>query len=295
MSLAKLMKGKSFKDYKHKVKYPLVAEIKLDEIRLDVRTTRGEETKCEVSEVVQRVFFRSYADKPLHNLGVWSERFAGAMYIMGIERLDMGVLVNRSFDATYRYVRSSKGLPDDLKDAQVEFLLFDHPEQRMEFRERMYYLDRLADHMRTYELPVIRPPRVEVHSEDRVYRTYTAARDEGYEGLMLKTLDHKYELGKRTNGWLKVKPEDDADGIITEVLQAHSMEGEPLDRAGSVRIVCEDGSSADCGGIDHELGRAMLAHPEQFIGQWAEFVYMERDRQGGYRHPRFNRIREAKA
>ena len=295
MSLAKLMKGKSFKDYKHKVKYPLVAEIKLDEIRLDVRTTRGEETKCEASELGQRVFFRSYADKPLHNLRAWDERFNGAMHAMGIERLDMGVLINRSFNDTYRYVRSSKGLPDDLKLVQVEFLLFDHPEQRMEFRERMHYLDRLADHMRTYELPVIRPPRVEVNSEEYVYRTYAAARDEGYEGLMLKTLDHKYELGKRINGWLKVKPEEDADGIITEVLQAHSLEGTPLDRAGSVRIVCEDGSSADCGGIDHELGRTMLAHPEQFIGQWAEFVYMERDRQGGYRHPRFNRIREAKA
>jgi hypothetical protein len=38
----------------------------------------------------------------------------------------------------------------------------------------------------------------------------------------------------------------------------------------------------------------MYANPEQYIGQWCEFKFMERDRAGGYRHPSLVRLREAK-
>jgi ATP-dependent DNA ligase len=124
---------------------------------------------------------------------------------------------------------------------------------------------------------------------------FIVARERGFEGLMVKSLQHLYEAGKRTAGWLKVKPSDDADGIITELHEAVSEAGEPLGRTGSITIKVEDGSTATPHGIAHELGREMHEHPERFIGQWAEFKFMERDRQGGYRHPVFNRLREAKA
>jgi ATP-dependent DNA ligase len=281
--IQKLMKGHTFKDRKHKVKYPLMAEIKLDEIRLDIRREHGE-----------GILFRSYADKPLYNLHQFAESWLTAMADSDHMRLDTGVLVNRSFDDTYRYVRSSKGVPTELLGSRIEFLLFDDPYMSLPFSERMVYLDGVAKFLCSRGLPVIRPPRCEVQSEEEVFKLYGNARDEGYEGLMLKTYDHKYELGKRTAGWLKVKPEEDADGIITAINQAHSMEGTPLDRAGSVHVVFEDGSECDAGGIEHELGRLMLANQAMFIGQWCEVQYMERDRQGGYRHPRFHRLREGK-
>ncbi|BAN92331.1 ATP-dependent DNA ligase [Ralstonia phage RSB3] len=284
--MSKLMKGKTFKDGKKKLTYPAIVEIKLDEIRCDVRL-----------DADLRARFLSYAEKPLANLGFQFEAtFGRFMGDIEHDRLDCGVLVNRSFNDTYRWVRSTKGVPVDLLGAKIEFILFDLPANTMPFSQRVGFLDAIAKVGRErYGLPFIRPMRATVYEEEGVWSMFGKAREEGYEGLMVKTLDHKYEVGKRTAGWLKVKPEDDADGVITAINRAYSLEGAPLDRAGSVSIKCEDGSTADAGGMDHELGRLMLAAPSMFIGKWATFTYMERDRQGGYRHPRFQRLREDKA
>lgn len=282
-----LMKGHTWAKGKHKLKWPAVAEFKYDEIRLDVRAAHG--------LMGTGILFQSFADKPLHNLGDYAERFKDFMCFNNKHRLDMGVLVNESFNDTYRWTRSKNGAPEDLHGARVSFILFDDPHLLDAYQERVHLLDGMADEMRRYGLPVIRPERTYVEDEQAVFDLYGRVREQGYEGLMVKDTRHFYQLGKRTYGWLKVKPEEDADGIITAINQATSIEGVPLDRAGSVTIAVEDGSTADCAGIDHDLGRLMLAHPEQFIGKWAEFKYMERDRQGGYRHPRFNRIREDKA
>lgn len=280
--VSNLMKGHTFKAGKKKLTYPAVAEIKLDEIRLDLRL-QGD-----------TMLFQSYADKPLHNLDGWADTFRHFFRTYGYNRMDCGVLVNRSFNDTYRYVRSSKGVPSDLLGLKIEFILFDMPGWENEFRTRCWQLDEIKSDAVTHGIPMIRPERSTVYSEEEVYAAYGAARERGFEGLMVKDMGHVYELGKRTNGWLKVKPEEDADGIITAINQAHSMEGEPLARAGSVHVVFEDGSECDAGGIAHDLGAAMLANPSQFIGQWVEVQYMERDRQGGYRHPRMHRLREDK-
>lgn len=110
---------------------------------------------------------------------------------------------------------------------------------------------------------------------------------------MAKTLDHLYER-KRSFNWMKVKPSDDIDGKIERLNEARSEAGEPLGRVGSVDVMMPDGSVASPAGFPHELGRLMWENPEQYIGQWLTFNYMERDRQGGYRHPTFERFREDK-
>jgi ATP-dependent DNA ligase len=279
--MAALMKGHTFKKYGHKMTYPAIAEVKVDEIRLDVR------------KLGDTVLFRSFADKPLHNL---YGRFGEAFEHAGFPRLDMGVLVNENFNDTYRYVRSSKGVPDDLLNAKVEFLLFDLPESRAPFHERIKERALVAALLQDrYNLPIMLPVQYRVLSGDDVMPLFQMVHANGQEGLMLKSMSHKYEAGKRSYGWLKVKPEDDADGIIIDIEEAVSLNGEPLGRAGCVVVRCEDGSIGRPSGIGHELGARMWTQPELFIGQWCEFAFMERDRKGGYRHPVFKRIREAKA
>lgn len=285
----KLMKGHTFAKGKKKLVYPAFAEIKVDEIRLDVRL----DSKDGLS-------FRSFADKPLYNLTQFGTHFIHAMQAGDLTRLDMGVIVNRSFNDTYRYVRSSKGLGDDLVNLPVEFILFDVPDfAHMPFSERRVKRARVASWLRDYRLPVLTPQSVIVQDEDEVLSTYEKAITAGFEGLMVKTGDHLYEPGKRTNGWLKVKPEEDADGIVLGITEAVSETGEPLGRVGSLRVEVHlpDGSvpQANVPGIPHEIGKAWFLDPTLIVGQWIEFQYMMRDRQGGFRHPRFGRIREAKA
>ena len=285
--MAELMKGHKFRDHKHKMVYPAWAEHKLDEIRVHVKVTH-------VHDSVE-VKYLSYAGKPLSNLEVFTPSFAALSLDTGYTEFDCGFECNGNFNDSYRWVRSSKGVPEDLHDVDKVFYLFDLPElDGRTFAERSAVRQNVAVLAVANDLPMYVPIGAWVNSEGEVDELFHKVVKLGVEGLMVKSLDHMYNKGSRSYGWLKVKPEDDADGIIEEIIEAISEEGVALGRAGSVRIRVEDGSVATPHGIPHELGRDMFNNPDKYIGQWAEFKFMERDRQGGYRHPTFNRVREAK-
>lgn len=283
--MAQLMKGHKWRDHRAKMTYPAWVEIKHDEIRCHVIVDTDRRT----------VQYLSYAEKPLHNLSRFDAGWLALADEIGLTEFDCGFEANGTYNDSYRYVRSSKGLPEDLKDAPCMFFLFDLPtiaDENFEYRAKVRH-DVHAVAL-SHDLPVGIPPGSWAHAEASIDKMFVQARKRGFEGLMVKSLGHMYERGKRTYGWLKVKPEDDADGIIQGFTEAISESGEPLGRAGSVTIKCEDGSIASPHGIAHDLGTDMWQNPEKYIGQWAEFKYMERDRQGGYRHPVFHRLREAK-
>lgn len=281
-----LMKGHKWRDKKHKMTYPAWAEVKTDEIRCRVVVTpQGAEWP---------VTFLSFAEKPLHNLerfAVWFRELAAAT---GIMEFDTGFHAS-TFDNSYRWVRSSKGLKDDIDQSNPTFILFDLPTHSGTFQARCEARQNVACLAVGLGYSVAVPDGYWVNSEAEVDHLFTKAREAGLEGLMVKSLDHLYERGKRINGWLKVKPEDDADGRIIAINRAVAEDGTPHNRAGSVTVELDDGSIAQPAGLVHALAEDMWKHPEKYIGQWCEFVYMERDRQGGYRHPSFRRLREAKA
>lgn len=290
--MPELMKGATWKARRNKVQFPLIAEIKEDEIRCHVRLFPDKGA----------VLFMSYAGKALLNLDRFAQVFLAAGYLAGRTEFDTGVIVNKSFNDTYRYVRS-KTVPDDLVNAEVSFILFDLPESSGTYIERREEMKKLLTTPGIH-LPYLRAPwATHVVDEEHVKYLFERVREQGFEGLMLKEPGHLYER-KRSNSWMKYKPSEDADGVIVALHEAVSdtddvekglYKGKPLGRIGSVTLRMEDGSEATPHGIAHDLGRAMYLDPQKYLHQWAEMTYMERDRQGGYRHPVFNRLREAKA
>lgn len=255
-----------------------------------------DEVRCRVYRLKSsgKVLFESYAQKPLHNLGAWGGLFAVAFDRLRVEELDIGVLVNGNFNDSYRWVRSSRGIPEGLCAEQVQFILFDDPTSPLDYAMRVLLMRRYLQRLHDVGLPMHDElPLITAECEQDVDDAYAQFRAQGYEGAMIKTLDHQY-VRTRSAAWLKYKPKDTADGKIVRVLEAHSEAGEPLGRAGAVQVECEDGSGASPAGIAHTLGRELWANQEQYVGRWCEFEYMERDRAGGYRHPRFVRLREAK-
>jgi hypothetical protein len=303
MSAEFLMKGKVFSEHSHKLTYPVIAEVKYDEIRLHVRAVFNDSYR------VTGVEFLSYAGKPLYNLDRWAGAFADFMHAQGLYDLDLGLEVNGNFNDSYRWSRSKSGIPKEKLDkktgkvapelfaSMVRFVLFDIPQFQDEFSIRRGKLGHECWIARErYALPMDRPQSWVIDSEAALLRKFIEVREAGHEGLMVKTLEHKYiaGVGKRIDGWLKLKPDMDCDGVITKVNQAISIEGVPLPRAGSVDLLMPDGSTASPHGINHTLGALMFMHPEEYVGQWCEFSCMERDRKGGYRHPVFKRLREAK-
>lgn len=287
--MPELMKGHKWSERKHHMKYPAWAEIKQDEIRCHVIVNWDAELE---QNYVQ---FLSYAGKPLANMAVFADKFQQLSDSTGYSEFDCGFEVNRNFNDSYRWVRSTKGLPKDLEGLDTAFYLYDLPELvGVEFSHRVLHRHNTAVVGLELGLDMYVPSGQWVNDEADVDLAFVQARKMKLEGLMVKSLSHMYERGKRSNGWLKVKSEDDADGIIRKLHEAHSEAGEPLGRIGSIEIEVEDGSVATPHGIAHELGKDMFDNPDKYLGQWAEFKYMERDRQGGYRHPTFHRVREAK-
>lgn len=300
--MAALMKGNCWKDRRDAkdrkgnpiVTYPVYVEDKHDEIRCHVLVTQTE------------VKYLSYAGKPLANMERFNQTFLTIARGTGWSEFDLGFEVNGNFNDSYRWVRSTKGIPADLKDATFKFLVFGFPE--FAGKDNLYKQLVRAEDVVWYardwvSAPFVIPVCVRCDDGIAVEAAFLDARSRGREGVMVKQHGHLYER-KRTDGWLKMKPEDDADGVIVELIEATATVadpergiavGDPLGRIGSVRVRMEDGSEACPHGIAHDLGRDMLLNPSKYIGQWCELKYMERDRQGGYRHPTFFRLREAKA
>lgn len=291
--MPELMKGKVWSERKHLVEYPVCVEDKHDEIRCHVI----------VSDDWSEVKFLSYSGKPLANMQDFASAFRTLTRGIGFYEFDVGVEVNGNFNDSYRWVRSTKGVPKDLVGARIRFLVFGIPSIHCTLDFQHSLRGEVVDYAHDWtSLDMALPYFAVCHNEDEVDSAFANARARGLEGVMVKQPRAKYER-KRTDGWLKMKPENDADGIIVEIIQAYAGKdqpelgikaGDPLGRAGSVRVRMEDGSEACPHGIEHALATEMWLNPQAYIGQWCEFNYMERDRQGGYRHPTFHRIREAK-
>lgn len=283
--LQKLMKGEKFSTHGHKLVYPVAYEIKRDDIRVHVVLEDGE------------IKYYSYAGKPLYNLEVYSDALSTVLGLHGLTELDCGIIVNGEFTATKRYVRSHK-VPADLVSATLTLWVYDIPESDYPYRIRKQLISTLVSNMQSEldgcdNLYVCTPNSRTIYSEADLYDKFNAVRALGHEGLMVKTLNHTYKRG-RGAAWIKMKPSDDADGVILGFKEAVSKEGVPLGRAGSVHVKVDEGSEAWPAGLDHVLAEDMWQNPNKYIGQWCEFTYMERDTLGGYRHPAWGRLRDAK-
>lgn len=291
-----LMKGKHWSD-RHKfrvpLEYPVIVQPKVDEIRVRVFA----------HVATRRVLYLSYANKPLFNLGFADSMFLSLATEFTIQHFDCGFLCNGNFDDSRSFVRSSKNFPERLRNASKQFILYDIPESDAEYSDRLKLIEDVVKCAQRDSGYLVRLPHWTAHTSGEVEHIYENLRSMRYEGAMVKTLRHKYQIGKRSQDWLKMKPEDTCDGKIIGVVEAVAtvdnpatgvLVGDPLGRVGSVIVRMEDGSEARPHGIPHELGRTMLRASELYIGEWCEFAFMERDTQGGYRHPVFRRLRDPK-
>lgn len=102
---------------------------------------------------------------------------------------------------------------------------------------------------------------------------------EGYEGLMLSSLD-----GKKI---LKVKPKDTADVFITGYVEGKGK------HAGRLGLFTTNHGNVGTGLTDADR-EDFWARREEMVGQLIEVEFMELTPAGKFRHPRFVRVRTDK-
>lgn len=129
---------------------------------------------------------------------------------------------------------------------------------------------------------------------EAIERTYQEQRALGFEGLMVYDPKGTAKVGK-VLGWWKVKPEEEADGIITDLIEG---EGRLKGTMGAAMVKLEDGTVCKVGTGWTDEQRAALW--SAFTGgksffKWSRYIqitYMERTDDGNIRHPAFDRFRD---
>lgn len=102
--------------------------------------------------------------------------------------------------------------------AAVRFVVFDYhnPENDTPYSSRREQLEAyLGDVDSQFPIQVI--DRKVAHCPEDVVQYYAWCLEEGYEGIIIKTLDHVYER-KRSRSWMKLKPTDKFDAVVVDLL-----------------------------------------------------------------------------
>lgn len=274
---------------------------------------KRDEIRCTVTIEGDKVLYTSAQGKPLCNLQQFEHMWLSIAKKTGLTVFDTGVSVNDDFDTTKRVLRSStveyslfghvlstlytkkptKNNPTGdiffYGFLTAFFWLYDLPEvQGNDFKKRLDVMYKI----RSYEPDFVGVPETWLLLDsDAVYGKYGLCVDNKLEGLMLKRSRHDYVNGRSTD-WMKMKPEEEKDGIITGFTEG---QGKFNGLIGSATIDFGDGSSTSVSGMDDATRLDMSRNPNKYIGRVARIPYMQRDSQGGYRHPRWGGLHEDKS
>lgn len=134
----------------------------------------------------------------------------------------------------------------------------------------------------------------EVYDMTELSALYEMKREEGHEGLIVKDPHEIYKRGKKSGFW-KVKPENEADGVI----QGVNWGTEGLANEGKVigfSVLLETGRLVDANNISRalmdEFTANVKAHGESYYNGWqCQIAFMEETKDGSLRHPSFSCFR----
>lgn len=130
----------------------------------------------------------------------------------------------------------------------------------------------------------------EVYDMVELQELYTKVRAEGHEGIIVKDPMGIYQRGKKS-GWWKMKPEEEADGVITGLVwgtEGLANEGKVI----GFEVLLESGRVVNACNISrtlmNEFTENVLTYGEHFYNDWAcQISYMEETPDGSLRHPTF--------
>lgn len=134
----------------------------------------------------------------------------------------------------------------------------------------------------------------EVYDYESLWELYEEKRAEGHEGLIVKDPQGIYKRGKKS-GWYKMKPSEEADGIIQGVnwgTPGLANEGKVI----GFNVLLETGRTVDANNISQalmdEFTATVKANGEDHYNGFAcQINYMEETPDDSLRHPSFAMFR----
>lgn len=258
----------------------VIVQPKRDEIRCVVTVDLSKCIHDDLSTAT--VTYKSATGKPLYNLQCFDVMWVHVSHFSGHTVFDCGCMVDSSFDVTRSVLRSSKKEYDLSKRAV--FFIYDLPEAL--YRDYESRVEEITDLVMDVGYPAISTPySYEVSDPSRVYTLYEAYLEKGHEGAMVKRVNHMYRNGRSTD-WMKMKPRSEVDCLVTGYIPG---KGKYDGLVGALKAVDADGQELAFSGFSDADRADITTYIDQYVGRIAEVRYMQRDSQGGYRHPRFYR------
>jgi len=169
----------------------------------------------------------------------------------------------------------------------AEYHVFDVP-SLAEFPFKMRY-EILEERIKNTPLKYVKLIRhTIVNSWVHLQIAYNLAKANGYEGLVIKTIDHTYQA-RRSFDWMKIVPEKRGD---YECIDVYEGKGKYINSLGGIIIRLPSNKTTKVGsGFSDDRRTLYFTSPEKIIGRTVEILFKERTRAGRLRHPRFVRIR----
>ena len=241
------MLAHKFKDHAKKVNWPAALQPKLNGMRMlfdgEVGWSRG--NKDIIPEVIEHLRF------PL-----------GDIILDGELILPGNQLLQETMKAAKKY---RPGVSD-----QLQYHVYDIIDPDMTFAERFAALREIVKHA---PANVILVPTVEVRDELEVMtRHKDYVQTDGFEGSMIRTMDSKYEINKRSYSLLKLKDFTDDEFKILEVI-----EGEGSDRGLAIFVLDNGhGQVFNCRPEGTQENRAdLFKDKKSLVGKYLTVRYFE--------------------
>lgn len=137
---------------------------------------------------------------------------------------------------------------------------------------------------------LIRVPSFEVSSPEEGETLHELILNNGYEGSVWKKGRSAYSYGTRSHSWLKWKPQQDADVLVTGF---EPGKGKFSQMVGAVCFVHGD-TDGKCSGMSDRVRQDMTDNPDDYIGRIMEIRHHGAMPSGKLRHPQFVRMRPDK-
>lgn len=195
-----------------------------------------------------------------------------------------GAIHRKNHVATYARFHCFHVMPLRLFNAGA-----DNVSQVQRFAELARAIKSAAPDLVRYRKPVY------VRDDLDVMITYKAMRAENYEGAMVKTVSEPW-IGKRSYAWMKMKPEETEDVIVSSLKKGTGKYSETLGALICHRVLKGGklGAQVQVSGMTDEQRAVWWMAPKRIVGKMIEVAFHEATEIGKLRHPRFVRIRTDK-
>lgn len=197
------------------IKFPCIGQPKYDGVRcLTFVNSKGE------VEILSR------KGKPYHipHLREWAENHKDCL------PLD-GELYNHK-ELTFQEIVSAVKKHSDIT-SKIRYVVYDRPVADLDCRSRIDRLQRIFDEKIEKGAPLYFSEYKILKDMDDAWAYHKKCTDAGYEGIILRNMEGKYEFGFRSNDLIKLKTFDDTEFEIVDVVEATGRD------AGTAIFVCK--------------------------------------------------------